>query len=479
MDVGGHRRAAEDPAPRRRAALGLLCAANFMVILDSQIILLALPSIDRDLGFAGGGAQWVLSAYLLGFGGLLLLGGRIADLAGRRRAFLGGTVLFLASSLLCGLAWTGGALVAARVAQGVSAALMAPSALAIVTATFPAGPARNRAIAVWGSVGGFGATAALLVGGPLTDVLGWRSIFFLNIPVALALLALGPVALRESRGAARAYDPVGALTVTLAVSAAVYGVVRAPEEGWTSVRTAAAFAVASVAGAVFMWVESRSAEPLVPLRTFRSRGLTGGNLVTAAAAATVFGTSLGVSEYAQGVLGYSPLEFGFASAVLPVMAVAGSFAAQAALRPVSVRPVAVVGLAVMAAGCLLLGRVTADGGYATGLLPGLALLGFGLGASAVAGSVAALSGATDGDAGLASGINTAAFQLGGALGVAVASTVVLSRTHGTTPEALTAGFRASFHTTAGIALVGAIVVAVLLTAPSRRRIPEPGKVKVH
>lgn len=251
--------------------LGLLCAANFMVILDSQIVLLALPSVERDLGFAGGGAQWVLSAYLLGFGGLLLLGGRTADLAGRRRTFLGGTALFLVASLLCGSAWTGGVLIGARVLQGISAALMAPSALSIVTATFAEGPERNRAIAVWGSVGGFGATAALLVGGPLTGVLGWRSIFFLNVPVAVLLLGLGPVLLAESRGAGRAYDPVGALTVTLAVSAAVYGVVRVPEVGWTSGWTAAAFAVAVAAGALFVRVEARSAAPLVPLRTFRSR----------------------------------------------------------------------------------------------------------------------------------------------------------------------------------------------------------------
>ncbi|SFP01578.1 Predicted arabinose efflux permease, MFS family [Actinomadura madurae] len=452
--------------------LGLLCAANFMVILDSQIVLLALPSVERDLGFAGGGAQWVLSAYLLGFGGLLLLGGRTADLAGRRRTFLGGTALFLVASLLCGSAWTGGVLIGARVLQGISAALMAPSALSIVTATFAEGPERNRAIAVWGSVGGFGATAALLVGGPLTGVLGWRSIFFLNVPVAVLLLGLGPVLLAESRGGGRAYDPVGALTVTLAVSAAVYGVVRVPEVGWTSGWTAAAFAVAVVAGALFVRVEARSAAPLVPLRTFRSRRLVGGNTVTLVAAMAVFGTSFALSRFAQGVLAYSPLELGFATAVLPVMAVAGSYTAQAALRRVAVRQVAMAGLAVMAAGCLLLGRVTETSGYAAGLLPGLALLGFGLGACGVAGAVAALAGAAAGDAGLASGINTAAFQLGGAFGVAVSSTAVLSW------PGPAAGFRAAFDASAGIALAGVLVVGVLLTAPVRR-VSRPEKVRVR
>ncbi|WP_149260502.1 MFS transporter [Actinomadura sp. K4S16] len=462
-----------DGNTRRWAALGLLCAANFMVILDSQIVLLALPSVERDLGFTGGGAQWVLSAYLLGFGGLLLLGGRMADLAGRRWTFLAGTGLFLAASLLCGSAWSGGVLIGARVAQGVSAALMAPSALSIVTAAFAEGPERNRAIAVWAGVGGFGATAALLAGGPLTGGPGWRSIFFLNVPVALVLLALGPSLLDESRsGTRRAYDPVGALTVTLAASAAVHGVVRIPEKGWASAWTAGSFAVAVAAGLAFVLAESRSAAPLIPLRTFRSRRLTGGNAVALAAAMTVFGTSLALSLYAQGVLGYSPLVFGFATAVLPVAAVAGSFTAQAALRRVTVRAVAPAGLAFMAAGCLALARVPA-GGYASVLLPGLVLLGFGLGASGVAGSVAALAGATEGDAGLASGINTAAFQFGGAFGVAVASTAVLSWADVAEPAA---GFRAAFAASAGIALAGAVVAVALLKTPARRRVPEPVKV---
>ncbi|TMR00404.1 MFS transporter [Actinomadura soli] len=453
--------------PRRWAALALLCAANFMVILDSQIVLLALPSIERDLGFSGGGAQWVLSAYLLGFGGLMLLGGRTADLVGRRRTFLAGTTLFLVSSLLCGFAWTGGVLVGARVAQGISAALMAPSALSVVTAMFAEGTERNKALAIWSSVGGFGATAALLVGGTLTDALGWPWVFFLNVPVAMVLLALGPVLLSESRGRARAYDPVGALTVTLAVSAAVYGVVRAPETGWTSASTLGALGVAVVAGAVFVRVETRSAAPLVPLQIFRSRRLTGGNLVMLLTAVGAFGTSLAVSQYAQGVLGYSPLEFGLATAVLPVMAVVGSYAAQAMIGRVDVRPVAMTGMAFMAAGCLALGQVSENSGYVTGLLPGLFLFGLGLGSSAVAAAVAALSGATERDSGLASGLNTAAFQLGGALGVAVASTVAVSRA-GAVP-----GFRAAFDTSAGIALAGVAIAGLLLARPRRRRVPEP------
>ncbi|TDB84193.1 MFS transporter [Actinomadura sp. KC216] len=459
--------------PRRWAALALLCAANFMVILDAQIVLLALPSIERDLGFSGGGEQWVLSAYLLGFGGLMLLGGRAADLAGGRRTFLAGTTLFLVSSLLCGFAWTGGVLVGARVAQGISAALMAPSALALVTAMFAEGPERNRALAIWSSVGGFGATAALLAGGTLTGALGWPWVFFLNVPVAVLLLGLGPVLLGEGRtaGAVRAYDPAGALTVTLALSAAVYGIVRAPETGWASASTLGALGVAAVAGALFVRIEARSAAPLVPLRTFRSRRLTGGNLVMLLTGAGAFGTSFAVSQYAQGVLGYSPLKFGLATAVLPVMAVAGSYAAQAAIGRVDVRPVAMTGMAFMAAGCLALGQVSEGSGYVSGLLPGLVLFGLGLGSSAVSAAVAALSGASERDSGLASGLNTAAFQLGGALGVAVASTVLVSRT-GAVP-----GFRAAFDTSPGIALAGALIAGLLLARPPlRRRVPGPAGV---
>ncbi|WP_067451347.1 MFS transporter [Actinomadura macra] len=453
---------------RRWTALALLCAANFMVILDSQIVLLALPSIERDLGFAEGGAQWVLSAYLLGFGGLLLLGGRTADLLGRRRTFLSGTALFLVGSLLCGFAWTGGILIAARVVQGVSAALMAPSALAVVTAMFAEGPERNKALAIWSSVGGFGATAALLVGGSLTDLWGWPAVFFLNVPVAGALLVLGPLLLSESRGRARAYDPAGALTVTVAVSAAVYAVVRAPEVGWGSTSTMAVFGGAVLAGALFVWIESRSAAPLVPLRVFRSRPVVGGNLVMLLTAMAAFGTSFTVSRYAQGLLRYTPLEFGLATAVLPVMAVAGSYAAQAAIGRVGTRPVAVAGMGFMGAGCLALGRVTTGSGYVLGLLPGLLVFGFGLGACGVAAAVTALAGATERDSGLASGLNTAAFQLGGALGVAVASTVELSR-------AALPGFRLAFDVSAGIALAGGAVAGFALVM---RRVPGPPEVTV-
>ena len=298
--------------PRRWKALALLCLANLMVILDAQIVILALPSIKADLGLSAGGAQWVMSAYLLSFGGLLLLGGRSADLLGRRSMFTAGTGLFLVSSLGCGLAWSGAVLIAARVVQGVSAAIMAPTALSILMTTFEEGAERNKALGVWSAIGGTGATAALLIGGPLTDGLGWEWIFFINIPVALALLALAPRLLRESRGqvSERIYDVRGAVTVTAALVLLVYAVVEAPDTGWGDVQTIGLLIASAVLAALFALVESRTPAPLAALRIFRSRTLVGGNLVLAALGMVAWGMSLTVSLYAQQVLGYSAFASG-------------------------------------------------------------------------------------------------------------------------------------------------------------------------
>ncbi|MFC8513335.1 MFS transporter [Streptomyces sp. NPDC057257] len=451
---------------RRRYALALLCVAGFMVILDAQIVLLALPSIADGLGLSEGGAQWVMSAYLLGFGGLLLLGGRTADLLGRRRVFMSGTLLFGLSSLLCGLAWTAPVLIAARAVQGVSAAVMAPSALSLLVSTFEEGPERNRALAVWSGSGGFGATAALLIGGPLTDVLGWEWVFFLNVPVAVGLLALTPLLLRESRTEerARSYDPLGALSATTALVACVYAVVEAPTAGWLSTRTTALLAVALLLTWLFIRVESRSTAPLVPLRLLRSRSVGGGNLVVFLLGASAFGMSYTLSQYGQGVLGYSPLRFGLANVVMPVGAVIGSYAGQALVTRIGARPVAAGGLALVGAGSLLLAQVPVDGGFVPDLLPGLLLFGPGLGACAVAGAIAALTGAGERESGVASGINTAAFQIGGAFGVAVVTSVAISHTGVTGgPAALTMGYRAAFTACVVLAATGMACALLLLS----------------
>jgi EmrB/QacA subfamily drug resistance transporter len=382
------------PDPLRWKALALLCLAFFMVILDAQIVILGLPSIEADLGLSASGAQWVLSAYLLSFGGLLLLGGRSADLLGRRRMFMVGTALFLAASLACGLALSGGALIAARVAQGVSAAIMAPTALSILMTTFPEGAERNKALGIWSAIGGAGATSALLIGGPLTDGLGWEWIFFINIPVALALLALSPRLLRESFDpeCVRCFDLTGAATITTALVALVYAIVEAPDAGWTDAQTLGLLTASAAFLVIFAVVERRSTNPLVPLRIFRSRTLVGGNLVLAALGMVAFGMSLIVSLYAQQVLGYSAVEFGLGTAVMTVGAVVGSTVGQGIVTRVGARVVATVGFVLTGVGCLLLTQVSVDGSYMDDIFFGLLIFGPGLGATYVAASVATLTG---------------------------------------------------------------------------------------
>jgi MFS family permease len=319
--------------PRRWRALALLCGAFFMVLLDGTITIVALPSIGARLRFSGQGLQWVLSAYALTFGGLLLLGGRAADLLGRRRVFMAGAVFFTAASLLCGLAWSPTALLAARVVQGAGAAIMTPTALSIISTTFNQGAERNKALGIWGALGGIGATTAWLIGGPLVDGPGWRWIF-INVPVGLAALALSPVLLRESRAALtrRSYDPAGALAITGALVLLVYAVVEAPGAGWGDVRTILPLAGSAVLVAAFTLIESRHPAPLVPLRIFRCRALAGADALTVLIGAVAVGMPFVLTLYAQQVLGYSALKFGISSVVLALGATAGVARAHAGLH---------------------------------------------------------------------------------------------------------------------------------------------------
>src|SRR5215210_2861260 len=374
-----------NPDPRRWKALALLCTAFFMVILDSAIVVVALPSIDAELGFSAGDLQWVLSAYLLTFGGLLLLGGRAADLLGRRRMFIVGTGLFALASLGAGLAGSGGMLLAARVVQGVAAAIMTPSALSILMTTFDEGAERNKALGIWGSTGAVGGTAAWLVGGPITDGLGWEWIFFINVPVASAVAALSPVFLRESRGwvGKRRFDVAGAATITGALVALVYAVVEAPEAGWTAGQTLGLLGLAAILAVVFVGIESRSVAPPAPLGVLRSRSLVGGNLVLFALGTTGFGVPFILTQYAQEVLGWSPIQFGLASVVMPVTAVIGTATAQAIATKGGVRQVAVVAMALCGLGSLLLTQVSVGGTYLGDLFFALLILGPGIGAAYV------------------------------------------------------------------------------------------------
>ena len=468
---------ASQPDPRRWKALALLCTAFFMVILDSAIVVVALPSIDAELGFSAGDLQWVLSAYLLSFGGLLLLGGRAADLLGRRRVFMVGTALFALASFACGLAATVPALIAARVVQGVAAAIMTPTALSIVMTTFEEGSERNKALGIWAAIGGIGATAAWLIGGPITDGLGWEWIFFINVPVALTVVALSPVLLRESRdrGLGRRFDAAGAVTVTGALVALVYAVVEAPDAGWADGQTLGLLAISAVLFALFVRIEARAAAPLAPLRLFRSRALVGGNLLLFALGMLAFGMPFILTQYAQGVLGYSALEFGLASVVMPVTAAIGSISGQAIATKGGLRAISIAGMALTGLGCLFLTQVSVDGTYFGDIFLGLLVFGPGLGAAYVAGSIVSLAGIAESDAGLASGLNNSSFQIGGAVGVAILSTVAVSSAHGDNPlAALTNGFQAAFATAIIFAALG-LLVAVALLSRLDLRVPALGR----
>jgi EmrB/QacA subfamily drug resistance transporter len=465
MSNSQHTNASTQLDPRRWKALALLCTAFFIVILDSAIVLVALPSIDADLAFSAGDLQWVLSAYLLSFGGLLLLGGRASDLLGRRRMFILGTGLFGLASLGAGLAGTAEALLTARVLQGVAAAIMTPTALSIVMTTFPEGAERNKALGIWGSTGAIGGTAAWLIGGPITSGLGWEWIFFINVPVAVAVAVLSPVLVHESRGTVsrRRFDIGGAVTITAALVSLVYAVVEAPEAGWTGGQTLGLLALAAVLTMVFVGIESRSAAPLAPLKVFRSRSLVGGNLVLFALGTFGFGVPFILTQYAQQVLGWSPIEFGLASIVMPVAAVIGTTTAQALATRRGVRSTAIAAMALTGVGSLLFSQVSVDGSYFGDLFFGLLILGPGIGAAYVVGSIASLTGVAETEAGLASGLNNASFQIGGAVGVAVLSTVAVSGAHGGEPlAALTNGYQSAFAAAIAFAALGALAASLLL-----------------
>ena len=461
--------------PRRWRALALLCGAFFMVILDAAIVTVALPSIQDDLAFSAQGLQWVVSAYALTFAGLLLLGGRAADLLGRRRVFMVGLALFTLASLLCGLAWSDEALIGARAFQGIGAAIMTPTALSIITTLFPEGAERNKALGIWGALGGFGATTAWLIGGLLVDGLGWEWIFFINIPVGLIAVALCPVLLPESRAATarRSYDPAGALTITGALVLLVYAVVEAPDTGWASAQTLLLFAGSAALLGAFAVIESRHRAPLVPLRIFRSRTIVGANAVMLLFATVAFGMPFTLTLYAQQVLGYSAVKFGLTSVVFPAMAAVGSILGQAIVLRVGFRAVAAVGMALMGTGSLLLTQVSVSGSYLGDIFLGLLIFGPGIGLAFVTATVAALAGVAEHESGLASGLSNTAFQMGAAIGTAIVATVAVSQTTdylagdaAANPlVALTEGFQSAFFAAGLLAAVGAVLALLLLGRP--------------
>jgi EmrB/QacA subfamily drug resistance transporter len=457
---------------RKWLALALLCTVQFMVVLDIAIVNVALPSIQTDLGFSPENLQWVISAYALFFGGFLLLGGRAADLLGRRRIFLAGIVVFSVASLLSGLAWSEGALIGARALQGLGAAIISPAALSILTTMFAEGSERNTALGAWGAVGAFGAVAGVLLGGVLTELLSWQWIFYVNAPVGVAAFALTPLLLAESRDTeARSFDLPGAALVTGGLVVLVYAITQANDYGWGSAETIGFFAAAAILLAAFVGWEARTRDPLMPLSIFRLRTLVGANIAGLILGTVLFSMFLMLTLYMQQVLGYSPLRTGVAYLAVAGTAIIWSAVAAQLVTRVGVKPVLVAGMAFLTAGLLYFTQISVGGSYLGDLLPGFLVIAVGMGFSFVPISIAALAGVRSSEAGLASGLLNTSQQVGGALGIAALSALATSTTtdqlaSGSAPAlAMTDGFQAAFTGGAVVALAG-VVVALLVV---RRR----------
>ncbi|WP_131736968.1 MFS transporter [Actinomadura roseirufa] len=473
---------------RGKLTLTLLCAIAFLDFVDASIVNVALPAIRADLDFSVQSLQWVPSAYLLTYGGFMLLGGRLADLLGRRRVVVTGTVLFALSSVAGGLAQSAALLVGARLAQGVGAALMLPGALSILTTLFREGGDRGKALGVWGGVGGAASAAGVLLGGLLTDGPGWRWVMLVNVPVCVLVIAgLFPLVEGDRRAARWAdFDLLGAVLVTGGTMLLVFTLVKAPDVGWGAARTIGGLAGAAVVLLAFVLAERRGRDPLLPLSIFRIRGLGAADVTQLVAVAGLMTMFFFLSLYMENVLGYSPLRTG--SAYLPLcfgVGIAAGVTSQLIPR-VGTRPPLVAGLLASAAGIYWLSRIPVDGHYLTDLLPGLLITSAGLGLAFVAVTTAANANVDPGRAGLAAALLNASQQLGGALGLAIFSAVATARTEDLladrrpVPEALTSGFSRALLASS-LFLVAAAVLALraantrgeALDAPAEAARPEP------
>ena len=457
------------PDPRRWKALALVCAAFFMTVLDVSIVNVALPSIGEALDFSRDSLQWVITAYAITFGGFLLLGGRAADLLGRRRVFLVGVAVFTIASFLCGLAWSENVLIAARALQGLGAAIISPAALSIITTTFEEGAERNKALGIWGAIGGSGAAVGVLAGGVLTKYLGWEWIFFVNVPVGIVALLLCTRFVRESRSDRHTTpDWGGAVTVTAGLALLVYAVSKAPEHGWTSGWTLVRLAAAALLLVAFLVIEARVRYPLMPFRIFRVRTVAGANIAGLFLGAVVFANFFVLTLYVQQVLGWSALKTGLTFVATAGTAVLWAGLAQALVTRIGPKPVMATGFVAMAAGMLWYTQIPVDASYWSDLLPGYLLVGFALPFTFIPVSIAALAGVESHEAGLASGLINTAQQIGGAVGVAVASSVSLShfnhlvKTGTPFPAAFTSGAQWAFWVSFGVAVAGLVATLVLI-----------------
>jgi EmrB/QacA subfamily drug resistance transporter len=460
-------------------ALALLSGVQFMVVLDVTIVNIALPSIKTDLGFSQDNLQWVISAYALAFGGFLLLGGRLADILGRRGVFMAGLVVFTVGSLLCGLAWSDESLIGARALQGLGAATTTPSALAILTTTFSEGRERNVALGVWGAIASFGAAAGVLLGGILTDVLSWEWIFFVNMPVGFLGLVLAPVLLAESRGARRrSFDVPGAVLVTSGLVLLVLGITQGRQWDWLSGTTTGVFAAAAVLLAAFVLWERRQHEPLVRFSIFRSQTLTAANVAGLILGTGVFSTALMLNLYMQQVLEFSALRAGISYLAIAGTAVIAANGAARSVSRIGVKPVLIFGMSLLTLALLYFTQVSAGGSYWADLFPGFLVFGAAIPVAFVPITIAALAGTKPHEAGLASGLINTSYQIGGALGIALLSTIAVSTTEDelgrgvAEPAALTEGFVNAFWAGAAIAFAG-VLVSIFLVRGRDLRLPTP------
>jgi EmrB/QacA subfamily drug resistance transporter len=461
--------------------LAVVCVAQFMVVLDISIVNVALPDMKRDLGMSQNGLAWVLNAYTLTFAGFLLLGGRAADIWGRRRLFLIGVTLFAAMSLLGGLAQSGGELIVARGLQGLGGAVLAPATLTILTTTFRDPVARARALGMWSAVAGAGGATGVLAGGVLTDLLSWRWILFINVPIGLLVWLVARFAVAESRadGERPTLDWAGALTVTGGLVALVYGIVSTDTHAWGSASVISYLTVGAALIAVFLVIERRHRHPLVPLRLFRSRPLTGANLIMVLIGSVMFSLFFFLSQFLQDIQGYSPLRAGLAFLPMPLAIIVGTQLSSRIVGRVGARTLLVIGPLISSGGLVLLARLHADSGYVTHIgLPG-AIITFGIGMSFVPVTLSATSGVEPRDAGLASGMINTTRQIGGSLGLAVLLTIAASRTHAFAQSgsriAETAGYARAFGISAGFLVVAAAIAFTVLPRVAK---PAPAHVIV-
>jgi len=459
---------------RRWTALILLTVAQFVVVLDASIVNVALPSIGKGLHFSDADLPWVVNAYVIAFGGFLLLGGRAADLLGRRRVFMAGLAAVAVASLAAGFAATRGELIAARAAQGLGAAFISPAALSIVTTLFTDGAERNRALGVWGAVTGAAGAVGVLLGGVLTSGLSWEWVLWVNVPVALIALALTPGIVPESRSEAttRHFDAAGAVTITAGLSVLAYALLDASSAGWGSTKIVSLLALSVMLIAAFILIESRSKAPLVPLTIFRLRTLTGANIVGLLLGASLFAMFFFISLYMQQVLHYSPIHAGLSYLPLALtIIIAAGFGGQFVTR-FGFKPILAAGMAIIAGGLVWWSHIAVHGGFLSDILGPSLLVAVGLGLGFVTSTIAAVAGVEPREQGLASGLINTSQQFGGALGLAILATIATSRTNhalasgtSTVPHALTVGFQAAFLGGAVFAALG--VVATLLLIRTR------------